>query len=90
MKSVMFVFFVILTTTSIIFAEDRIVDFEVKSGLEIIGAKESPRVIFFLPPLEFKFHKKPMKSSYLINKSLIEEDLKGLIIEEVKDVSNVR
>lgn len=71
-------------------AQERPVDYEIKAGLEIIGAKESPRVIFFLPPLEVKGEKRQIKIKYFLDKSVIEEDIKALILEEVKDVSNLR
>lgn len=90
MKKMTLCLFAFLFFTTPLFAEERGVDFEIKSGLEIIGAKESPRVIFFLPPLELKVWKNPVKNVYFIDKSLIEEDIKGLILEEVKDASNIR
>lgn len=73
-----------------IFAEDKSVDFEVKSGLEIIGAKEAPRIMFFLPPLELEMKRVKVKHNYFLNKTLLEEDLKDLLDEEDKDVSNIR
>lgn len=65
-------------------------DFEVKGGLEIIGAEERPRVMFFLPPLEIPYKELKIDKGYLLKNDLIELDLKRLISEEVKDVRNNR
>gem|GEM_PF-4284031 len=90
MKKIILLLLMLLVVAFKASAEDKSVDFEIKTGLEIIGAKEVPRVIFFLPPLELKMEKRKVKNSYFLDKTLIEEDFKGLINEEVKDVSNVR
>lgn len=90
MKSILTIISIILLFAGFAYGEEREVDFEINKGLEIIGGKESPRVLFFLAPLKFNWEKKNIDSSFFINKEFLTKDLKGLFNEEVKDVPDVR
>lgn len=50
-------------------------DFEIKKGIEIIGAEERPRVIFFLPELKIPLRERPMEKKYILKMEIIKKEV---------------
>ncbi len=63
-------------------AQEIIYDFDVKRGLEIMGADERPRVIFLIPELKMPLDKKDINKKYILKDGLLETDFESFIKED--------
>ncbi len=90
MKKIALLFLSFLFFVSTLYGEEKEVDFEVKSGMEIIGGEERPKVFFFLPPPVITFEKRKVDLNYFLDNDLFKKDLKGFQKEDSKDVSDIR
>ncbi len=74
-----------LVFISQVWAQEIIYDFDLKKGLEIMGAEERPRVIFLIPELKMPLEKKQINKKFIIKDNVFEKDFESLVKEDGQD-----